>query len=38
VADLNAALLEKFLDVSVIEGEAVVQLLWACWMIVIEKR
>ena len=38
MADLNAALVQQFLDVSITEGKAVVEPLWACWMMVMGKR
>jgi len=38
VIHLNAAHVQQFLDVSVTQWKTVVELLWACWMMVMEKR
>jgi len=38
VTDLNAALEEQFLHISVAERKTVVQPLWACWMMVMAQR
>jgi len=38
VPDLNAALMEQFLYVPVTQRKAVVELLWACWMMTMVKR
>jgi len=38
VTCLKATLVEQFLHVSVTQGKAVVELLWACWMMTMGKR
>ena len=38
VTDLTTALVQHFLDVSFDEWDAVIEPLWACWMMVMGDR